>query len=191
MFSEIAKNLIGGSQALVQLFDQYQQHSEKTAEIKKIEHIGDELTHSILRKLNQTFITPFDREDIHHLASSLDDVLDLMNAAAERTWMYKITAPPPAAAKLAKLIFAQCEQLRGAVAHLQRNGDVLERCIEIKRLENEADSVSREAIGKLFEIEKDPLTLIKIKELLEVLESATDKAEDAANVVETVVLKNT
>jgi predicted phosphate transport protein (TIGR00153 family) len=191
MFSEIAKNLLDGSRALVDLFDKYDSRSEKTTEIKKFEHVGDELTHSVLRKLNQTFITPFDREDIHHLASSLDDVLDLMNAAAERTWMYKIVAPPPAAARLSQLILAQCEELGYAVAHLRQNGDVLDRCIEIKRLENQADSVSREAIGKLFEVEKDPLTLIKTKELLEVLETATDKAEDAANVLETVILKNT
>ncbi|MBV9181825.1 MAG: DUF47 family protein, partial [Acidobacteria bacterium] len=130
-------------------------------------------------------------EDIHHLASSLDDVLDFVNAAAERIWLYKISDAPPAAAKLAKLIFGQCEQLQKAVAHLRNNGQVLERCIDIKRLENEADLVCREAIGKLFDDEKDPLNLIKIKEVIEVLETATDKAEDAANVLETVVLKNT
>ncbi|HZQ20876.1 MAG TPA: DUF47 family protein [Terriglobales bacterium] len=190
MFSEIAKNLIDGSRTLVELFSNYQGRAEKTAEIKRIEHVGDDLTHSVLRKLNQTFITPFDREDIHHLASSLDDVLDFVNGAAERTLMYKISDPPPAAAKLSKLVLAQCEQLGKAVGHLRNNGDVIERCIEIKRLENEADVVSREAIGKLFEAEKDALNLIKIKELLEVLESATDKAEDAANVLETVILKN-
>jgi len=190
MFSEIAANLISGSRALVELFNDYQAREAKTAEIKRLEHVGDDLTHSVLRKLNQTFITPFDREDIHHLASSLDDVLDFVNAAAERTWMYKINDPPPAAAKLSKLVFEQCEQLRQAVAHLRNNGDVIERCIEIKRLENEADVVSREAIGRLFECEKDALNLIKTKELLEVLETATDKAEDAANVLETVILKN-
>ncbi|HZR66002.1 MAG TPA: DUF47 family protein [Terriglobales bacterium] len=191
MFSEIAENLIGGSRTLVDLFDNYQSRADKTAEIKKIEHVGDELTHSVLRKLNQTFITPFDREDIHHLASSLDDVLDLMNAAAERTSIYKIGAPPAAAGKLSKLILAQCEQLCDAVNNLRKDGEVLDRCIEIKRLENQADSVSREAIGKLFEAERDPVNLIKIKELIEVLETATDKAEDAANVLETVILKNT
>jgi uncharacterized protein len=145
----------------------------------------------VLTKLNQTFITPFDREDIHRLASSLDDVLDFMNAAAERIWMYKITDPPPAAAKLSKLVLSQCKELGEAVSHLRDNGDVLARCVEIKRLENEADVASREAIGSLFEREKDPINLIKIKELLEVLETASDKAEDAANVLETVVLKST
>lgn len=190
MFSEIADNLISAARALVDLFDYYQDTGAKTTEIKRIEHIGDDLTHSILRKLNQTFITPFDREDIYRLTSSFDDVLDLINAAADRITMYKITAPPAAAAQLSKIILAQCEELGRAVAHLQKNGDVLSRCIEVKRFENAADVASREAISLLFEHEKDPINLIKIKELLEVLETATDKAEDVANVLETVVLKN-
>ncbi len=190
MFSEIADNLVAAARALVDLFDRYEDTAAKTAEIKRIEHIGDDLTHSILRKLNQTFITPFDREDIYRLTSSLDDVLDLMNAAADRITMYKITEPPAAAAQLAKIVLAQCEELGRAVAHLQKNGDVLSRCIEVKRFENEADVASREAISLLFEREKDPINLIKIKELLEVLEAATDRAEDVANVLETVVLKN-
>ncbi len=104
--------------------------------------------------------------------------------------MYKITDPPPAVRQLSKLILRQCEELGRAVSHLQKNGDVLSRCVEIKRFENEADAASREAISRLFEHEKDPINLIKIKELIEVLETATDKAEDVANVLETVVLKN-
>jgi predicted phosphate transport protein (TIGR00153 family) len=190
MFSEIADNLISAARALVDLFDHYQDTAAKTAEIKRIEHVGDDLTHAILTKLNQTFITPFDREDIYRLTSSLDDVLDLMNAAADRITMYKIIDPPSAAAELSKIILAQCEELGRAVAHLQKNGDVLSRCIEVKRFENAADAASREAISRLFECEKDPINLIKIKELLEVLETATDRAEDVANVLETVVLKN-
>src|SRR3954452_2694220 len=137
MFSDISKNLTAGALALVDLFDNYHTRDEKRAEIKRIEHIGDDLTHSVLTKLNQTFITPFDREDIHRLASSLDDVLDLMNAAAERITMYKITEPPAAAAELSKLILLQCEELGRAVSHLRKNGDVLARCVEIKRFENE------------------------------------------------------
>jgi uncharacterized protein len=190
MFSEITDNLIAAARVLVDLFEHYERVESKTAEIKRIEHIGDELTHAVLTKLNQTFITPFDREDIHHLTSSLDDVLDFMNSAAERIAMYKITNPPPAAARLSKLILSQCEELGSAVGHLRKNGEVLARCVEIKRLENAADDASREAIGRLFDYEKDPINLIKIKELLEVLETATDKAEDAANVLETVVVKN-
>ena len=140
--------------------------------------------------LNQTFITPFDREDIHRLSSSLDDVLDFVNAAAVRMTLYRIINPPPAAADLATLIVTQAEELSKAVAVLEENQKVLDHCVEVNRLENEADRVSRKAIAELFEHEKDPIQLIKLKELYEVLETATDKAEDAANVLEAVALKS-
>jgi len=190
MFSQMADNLIAGAQVLVDLFADYQKVEERIREIRRIEHVGDDLTHAILTKLNQTFITPFDREDIHRLASSLDDVLDLINAAGARITMYKITHPPPAAVELARLILLQSQELKKALSLMQKNGDVLNHCVEINRLENEADLVSRQAIATLFEQEKDPIALIKGKELVEVLETATDKAEDAADVLETVVLKN-
>src|SRR5712691_2195086 len=136
MFSKIADNLISAARVLVDLFEHYHDTEDKTAEIKRIEHVGDELTHSVLTKLNQTFITPFDREDIHRLASSLDDVLDFMNAAAERIAMYKITDPPPAAAQLSKLILAQSEELAQGVSlilSLEKNQLVLEHCVEVNR----------------------------------------------------------
>jgi len=158
--------------------------------IKEIEHHGDDMTHRILIKLNQTFITPFDREDIHLLTSSLDDVLDFINGASDRLLTYKITQPSASAKVLADIVLRQAEELRKAVSMLGKNGKLLEHCVEVNRLENEADQVSREAIGRLFEGGYDPITLIKLKELLEILETATDKAEDVANVLETVVLKN-
>src|SRR6202030_1642685 len=129
MFAEMSNNLIAGASVLADLFADYHEVSGKIKEIRRIEHVGDDLTHAILRKLNQTFITPFDREDIHRLTSSLDDVLDLINSAADRTTMYKITSPPPAAAQLSKLILLQCEELGRAVSHLKKNGDVLARCV--------------------------------------------------------------
>src|SRR5947209_12352580 len=189
MFSDIAKNLIAGAHALVDLFDNYPTRDEKRAEIKRIEHIGDDITHSVLTKLNQTFITPFDREDIHRLATSLDDVLDFIHAAGERLVMYKILAAPPSSSELAQVIVKQCAELASAVSMLEKHDHVLEHCVEINRLENEADRIARDSIARLFEREKDPIALIKMKELYEVLETATDKAEDAANVLETVVLK--
>lgn len=191
MFSEMSDNLIAGGRALVSLFDDYQDVERKIDQIRRIEHEGDELTHAILTKLNQTFITPFDPEDIHQLASKLDDVLDFINAACARIVMYRITSPPPAAAELAKIILMQSQELQKAVSLMQKNGNILVHCVEINRLENEADMVAQQAIAKLFECEKDPINLIKIKELLEFLERATDKAEDVADVLETVVLKNT
>jgi uncharacterized protein len=158
--------------------------------IKQIEHHGDDMTHRILIKLNQTFITPFDREDIHLLTSSLDDVLDFINGASDRLLTYKITQPSPSARVLAAIVLKQTEELRIAVSMLGKNGKLLEHCVEVNRLENEADQVSREAIGRLFDGGYDPITLIKLKELLEILETASDKAEDVANVLETVALKN-
>src|SRR5207248_10400361 len=133
MFSDISKNLTAGALALVDLFDNYHTRDEKRAEIKRIEHIGDDLTHSVLTKLNQTFITPFDREDIHRLASSLDDVLDYINSASERLLVYRISNPPPAAAEIANVIVRQCEQLGKAVALLEKSHGVLDYCVEINR----------------------------------------------------------
>jgi hypothetical protein len=190
MFSEMSENLIAGARVLVDLFGDYRDVEMKIEEVRRIEHIGDELTHAIFVKLNQTFITPFDREDIHQLASSLDDVLDFINAAGARIIMYKVTKPLPAAGVLARLILLQSQELQKALSLLQKNGDIMAHCVEINRLENEADHVSRAAIAELFEHERDPINLIKNKELIEFLEMATDKAEDAADVLETVVLKN-
>jgi uncharacterized protein len=191
MFSAMSDNLIAGARTLVDLFANYRDVGAKIDEIHRIEREGDELTHAILTKLNQTFITPFDREDIHELASKLDDVLDFINASGARISMYRITAPPPAAGELAGIILRQCQELQQAVSLMQKNGNILAHCVEINRLENEADQVSQQAIATLFDREKDPINLIKIKELLECLERATDKAEDVANVLETVVLKST
>ena len=193
MFSEMSDNLVTGARTLVDLFASYRDVEKTIDTVQKIERHGDELTHSILTKLNQTFITPFDREDIHQLASSLDDVLDFVNASGARLVMYRITNPPPAAGELAKIILLQSQELQKAVSLLQKqkNGGVLSHCVEINRLENEADQISQNGIATLFDNEKDPINLIKTKELLEFLERATDKAEDAANVLETVVLKNT
>ena len=192
MFAEVADNVIKGAQVLSDCLAHYdyQNLPAVVERIKQIEHHGDEMTHRILIKLNSTFITPFDREDIHLLTSSLDDVLDFINGASDRLLTYKIETPSPSAKVLAAIILKQTQELGKAVALLNKNGKLLEHCVEVNRLENEADQVSREAIGRLFDGGYDPITLIKLKELLEILETATDKAEDVANVLETVVLKN-
>ena len=190
MFSQISENLIVGARTLVGLFSDYKDIEAKIAEIRRIERSGDEMTHAVLTKLNQSFITPFDREDIHQLTSTLDDVLDFINASCARILMYRITNPPAAALELSRLILLQTQEIHRAVLLLRKNGDILTHCVEINRLENEADVVSRAAIGQLFDQEKDPINLIKTKELIEFLELATDKAEDVADVIETVMLKN-
>jgi uncharacterized protein len=191
MFAEMAENLTEASRVLTQVLRMESKDIETgVRQIKELEHRGDDMTHAILKKLKQTFITPFDREDIHRLASSIDDVLDFVNAAAVRLMLYKIDKPPAPASELAVLIVRQSEEIAKAVSLLEKNEHVLEHCVEINRLEDQADHICRGAIANLFENEKDPITLIKFKELYEVLETATDKAEDAANVLEAVVLKS-
>ncbi|MGH9668713.1 MAG: DUF47 domain-containing protein [Terriglobales bacterium] len=190
MFAEMSGNLLDGATLLRAILGDFQNVEVRVQQLKDIEHRGDEITHAILTKLNQTFITPFDREDIHRLASSMDDVLDFLYAAGERLVMYKITSAPSAAADLVDLVIRQSEQIAKAVSLLEKHDHVLDYCVEINRLENEADRVAREAMARLFENEKDPIALIKLKELYEALESASDKAEDVANVLESVVLKS-
>jgi predicted phosphate transport protein (TIGR00153 family) len=191
LFADVAGNLVGGARLLKRTLDDFQDIEARVRQLKDIEHRGDEMTHNILTRLNQTFITPFDREDIHRLASSLDDVLDFVYAAGVRLVMFRIKSAPPAASRLAEVIVKQSDQLSEAMSRLEKKHDrVLENCVEINRLENEADLLARTAIATLFDEEKDPIALIKLKELYEVLESATDKAEDAANVLEGVVLKS-
>lgn len=190
LFAELSESLTEGAKLLREILASPHDLDLRVEQIQAIEHQGDKTTHAIISKLNQTFITPFDREDIHRLASSLDDVLDFVNAAAVRLVMYKITQPPPEAAELAGLIVLQTEELAKGVSLLEKNGAVMKHCDEINRLEDVADHVSRKAIADLFERERDPVQLIKVKELYEVLEYATDKAEDAANVLEAIVLKS-
>ena len=190
MFSDVSQNLTDGARLLHDIMQNPANLEARIIKLQEIEHRGDDMTHDIIRMLNQTFITPFDREDIHRLSSSLDDVLDFVNAAAVRMTLYGITVPPPPAAELAALIVRQADELAQGVSLLQDNKKVLDHCVEVNRLENEADRVSRKAIAELFGTEKDPIQLIKIKELYEVLETATDKAEDAANVLEAVALKS-
>jgi len=192
MFEEIVNNVMQGATILRDFLLNYQQGQAQAAanRIKELERRGDEMTHQVYVKLNQTFITPFDREDIHELASRLDDILDFVNGASDRLLTYKIDNPPAAAAEVAAVIVRQAEELAKAVSMLGKQDGILPHCVEINRLENMADTIARGAIGKVFEEEKDPVRLIKLKELLEVLEMATDKAEDAANVIETVVLKH-
>jgi uncharacterized protein len=190
MFYGMASNLTDGARLLKAILEDMKDVKSRVEQLKTIEHRGDEMTHEILTRLNQTFITPFDREDIHKLASSLDDVLDFVHAAGERLVMYKITEFTPSAPQLADVIIRQGEQLCKAVSHLEKKNNVLQYCVEINRLENEADRIASVALGQLFETETNPISLIKKKELYEVLETATDKAEDAANVIESVVVKS-
>jgi hypothetical protein len=162
---------------------------KQVSEIKFLEHKGDQITHSLMKKLNLTFITPFDREDIHALGSALDDVLDLIDAAATRFITYKIKKVTPGAQQLGKVILHGTEIIVNAVGQLNHPQNMLEYCEQLTLLEEEADRIKGECIARLFEDSTDPIEVIKWKEIYEVLEASTDKCEDVADVLESVVLK--
>jgi len=191
-FTKAANNILDGAKALVQMMDEHDGDLEKGwKQLEEFEHEGDKITHQIIRKLNRTFITPIDREDIHSLTVALDDVMDLIEAVAARMSLYKIKQPTEEARKLAQVILKSAEEIVKAVSNLERLDDVMEHCIEINRLENVADDISREAIADLFDKGHDPMDVIKWKEIYETMETATDRCEDVANIVEAVALKNT
>lgn len=159
--------------------------------IKDLEHKGDELTHSVIDELNKTFITPIDREDIHDLCSALDDVLDLIDSTAARIVLFRINVPIRGVPEMCAVLLNQAKTMGAAVSDLQNNDHVVERCIEINSLENDADRLFQIAIAALFDEVKDPIDVIKRKEIIETLEAATDKVEDVANVLESIIVKNT
>ncbi len=189
LFREQAENIHDASQKLVALLENFQDVEKSVTEIKFVEHKGDQLIHQLMMKLNKTFITPFDREDIHALGSALDDVLDLMDAVAGRLVTYKVTSVTPGARQLSRVILHGSEILLRAISELNKPERILEYCEQLQHLEEEADRIKGECIGRLFENSTDPFEVIKWKEIYEVLEATTDKIEDVADVLETVVLK--
>ncbi len=167
---------------------------ELIKEIEHLEHIGDEITHEIFRELSLNFITPFDREDIHMLTSALDDIVDFIHGSAKRIELYKVTNFIPAIPKLAELIEKSAEELYTAINELRNMknvGRIKEACVRINSIENHSDDIFDNAIARLFEEEKNAVEIIKIKEILSALETATDKCEDAANVIESIIVKHT
>lgn len=191
IFDRAALNLTKGATLLVSLMENFDNLEERTKEIYEVEQEGDILTHEIMKKLNKTFITPIDREDLHSLASSLDDVLDLIWGAVDRLSVFRIKEPTPEAVSIAKDLLKTAEVMHKAIHKLKEKNysHVQEYCIEINRLENVVDRDFRDALGKLFDEVKDPILIIKWKEIYEHLENASDKCEDVANVLEAIVLK--
>ena len=160
--------------------------------IKAAESAADGITHETIRRLHETWITPFDRYDIHGLITRMDDVLDMIEAAAERVVLFQVTSAPPEAASLALLLARSCEVLARAVALLdsmKRSPELLQLCVEVNGLENEADGLHRRAIAELFSAGNDPMRVMKWRDILDNLESATDRCEDVANILEGVVLE--
>jgi predicted phosphate transport protein (TIGR00153 family) len=191
LFQEMGQILVSGAERLKLMMDDYDNPAEAQREVKDIEHQGDIQKHKIIKMLNTTFITPLDREDIYGLATALDSILNLIDASAQRFVMYRVEQPTTEAKELAFIIVRCCHTLSSALNHLgKRHDDIHEQCVELNSLENEADNVCREAISRLFDEETDPIQLIKWKEIYEILERTTDRCEDAANILESVVVKN-
>ncbi len=191
IFDQMSLHILTAAQILTEMVADPRGDLQSLAtRIKDLEHKGDELTHRVIDELNKTFITPIDREDIHDLSTALDDVLDLIDSAAARIVLFKITDSISEAPELATVLLSQVKEISAAVSRLQDNDHVVERCIEINRLENDGDRLFQAAIGRLFDDVKDPIDVIKRKEIIETLETATDKAEDVANVLETIIVKN-
>jgi len=159
-------------------------------EISVLERRGDELIHEIFTRLNQTFITPLDPEDIHNISSALDDVLDGIEDTAHRLVSYRINPVPPNMISLAEIVFGCAKALHNAFAALAANRPLVEHSIEINRLENDADLIGRAAVVDLFNKEKDPITLIKLKEVYDFFEETIDSCEDVADVLQNVTVKN-
>ncbi len=192
IFDRAALNLTKAGVLLVALMEKFDRLEERAKEIYEVEQEGDILTHEIMKKLNKTFITPIDREDLYALASRLDDVLDLIWGAVDRLVVFKLTEATNEAIAMSKDVLATTEVLHKAIHKLKEKQytHVQEYCIEINRLENRIDRDFRDALGKLFEEIKDPILIIKWKEIYEHLEDASDKCEDVANIIEAIVLKH-
>jgi len=193
-FEAQAATVVEGAKLLKVLLDDFTDVPAKVQAIKDVEHRADDITHRAFARLHTQFITPFDRAEIHQLLSRIDDVLDLADAAAERLGLYDIDQVLPDARDLASVLVAQAEKMREAVGGLRdmkKNPHViLDACKEINVLENQADTLLRRTMAKLFKRGNDPLTVLKWKEIVDLIETATDRAEDVANVLEGVVLEH-
>jgi predicted phosphate transport protein (TIGR00153 family) len=189
-FTALADRIVSGATLLERMVASDPPSWDIALQIKQVENECDALTHNIIQRLNSTFVTPIDREDIHALAKSLDDVMDAIDAAAGVLRRYRMAQLRYGARELASLTWQAAMQMKVAVEALERRNGVHERAVEVNRLENSADDVHDEALRRLFEEERDAITLIKWKEVLDLLEEATDRCEDVANVLESVVVKH-
>ena len=189
-FVTLADRIVSGATLLERMLASDPPAWDTALQIKQIEHECDALTHEVIQRLNRTFVTPIDREDIHALATSLDDVMDAIDAAANVMHRFRMASLRYGARELASLTWQSAMQVRTAVEALEKKEGVHDRAVEVNRLENAADDVHNEALRRLFEEEKNALTVIKWKEVFDLLEEATDRCEDVANVLEGVVVKH-
>ena len=193
LFDEMAQVLVDAAAALNDLITDYQDVEAKARGLRDMEKRADAFTTDICKRLNTSFVTPIDREDIHALAMSMDDVLDYIEAAADRMKLYGVEEPRPEAAELSALLIEGTKSIKTAVAELvslRHIENVLKPCVEINKIENQADEVQRRALARLFREEERPLEIAKWQEIFDRLETATDRCEDVADVLESIVVRN-
>jgi uncharacterized protein len=190
LFVEDARNVLAGGRLLEEMFRSYDQRERIASQLRDLERAGDGLSHDIGQRLEKTFVTPFDREDIHQLISRLDDVLDFIEEVADTCILYKIDAPPPPALAQAEIVVRQVEEIVKALEKLRGFKGVAPHWIEIHRLENDGDRVARQAVADMFTNGTDPVEIIKLKDLYGLLEDTIDACEDVANVIERIVVKH-
>jgi uncharacterized protein len=189
-FIAMADELAVGARLLEEMLATEPPNYDKAHQIKEVEHRCDFLTHEIINRLNRTFVTPIDREDIHELARTLDDVMDAIDATAAIIPLYRISHVREGARDLAAIISKQVSEVRTSIQALEAKKGILEHTVEVNRLENEADRLHQKYVGLLFDEETNPITVMKWKEILDYLEEATDRCEDVANLLENVVVKH-
>jgi predicted phosphate transport protein (TIGR00153 family) len=191
LFEEAGSNIVRAADLLERMLDKWPDHGELSRDVVVCEQEGDRITHDIIQRLNSTFVTPIDREDIYALASALDDIVDFTEEVADFLGLYRIEAPMEQAQEMAKILHEAARQLNGAIPRLRSFGDIRHFTIEVNRLENDGDRVVREALASLFERGIDPMMVIRWKDIFERLEDAIDSTETAANILEGIVIKNT
>jgi uncharacterized protein len=190
LFEEAGGNIVRAASLLETMLEDYPEHGELAREILICEQEGDRITHDIIQRLNQTFVTPIDREDILALASALDDIVDFTEEVADYLGLYKIEAPMEQAQQLSKVLHQAGRQIAEALPRLRSFKDLSHYTVEINRLENDGDRITREAIAALFDDGIDPMVVIRWKDIYERLEEAIDATEHVANIIEGIVIKN-
>lgn len=190
LFIEAGRNTVRAARLLDQMMREWPDAGDLSREIIKAEHEGDRITHEIIKRLNTTFVTPIDREDIYGLATQMDDVVDFTEEAADFLGLYQIEAPMEQAVALTSVLVKACEQLAEGLEHLREFKDLDKYWIEIHRLENDGDRISRDAVASLFSNGIDPMVVIRWKDIFAVLEEAIDATEKAAQILEGIVIKN-
>src|SRR5215207_7099519 len=190
LFEEAGANIVLAAGLLERMVQEWPEHSELARDILVCEQEGDRITHDIIQRLNQTFVTPIDREDIYGLASALDDVVDFTEEAADFLILYKVEAPMEQSVRLAEVLVTACRQIAEAMPRMRGFKDISHYTVEVNRLENDGDRISREAMAALFDNGIDPMVVIRWKDIYERLEQAIDATERVANILEGIVIKN-